>query len=675
MASDLAWAIGAQIGSERAKERRERKQALSDEERQSKAQLYATQLTSLRDKISNFKEGTPEYNDTFNEIQNTLHGVRELYHPDTHPGLIESHGHLITDALGLTSPATNPGIKKEAAKRAQGTVGDERAARGIVAAGPLSPEQQGALKGKETAANDLAYFQASMKAYDQEHPEGSGPNATLEGKKARTEYSNNLLQKVQGKYTRPNIKMFTVSGATGAIPLDMNRPDTWPEGAVPYEKPTKPVRGGLVRTKAGQSPTGWVQTWLDPYNPNKVVGYSITTPSRYYQGTETSRITTDPYGVTSTSNARTVPTNTQETDISTFGKVPMLSDEGIEILSEQPSSNTNPAPPAAPQHNPPAAPHISALKDSSAAAPKVTPQEVKDKAVALQGEENMPTDDQGHIPSDAKVNPHLKEAANQLLDGVDIKELGIPTRDKAAAEALTYDKASGEAVIYCNGVIVAQATVGTFMPGTSYDFCLGARISPPDERSFFAGLMDEFSLYNRALSSNEIATIYKAGSAGKCFLLPPVVVIQPAILTVGVGFSATFSTVATGTSPLSYQWWHNESEVAGATNSTLSIGSAQSSDAGNYFVVVTNIFGSAISSNAALTVRVLPTLRIAQSNGQVTLAWPVWAHDFELQSSGDISLSPDGWAKVLATPQLNGGNLMVTLPGSETALFFRLQLP
>jgi hypothetical protein len=32
MASDQAWAIGAQIGTERAKERRARKQALSDTE-------------------------------------------------------------------------------------------------------------------------------------------------------------------------------------------------------------------------------------------------------------------------------------------------------------------------------------------------------------------------------------------------------------------------------------------------------------------------------------------------------------------------------------------------------------------------------------------------------------------------------------------------------------------
>jgi hypothetical protein len=52
MADSQAWAEGAAIGSERAKEHRAHKQALSEEERQSKAQLYASNLTNLQQKIS-----------------------------------------------------------------------------------------------------------------------------------------------------------------------------------------------------------------------------------------------------------------------------------------------------------------------------------------------------------------------------------------------------------------------------------------------------------------------------------------------------------------------------------------------------------------------------------------------------------------------------------------------
>jgi hypothetical protein len=45
-----------------------------------------------------------------------------------------------------------------------------------------------------------------------------------------------------------------------------------------------------------------------------------------------------------------------------------------------------------------------------------------------------------------------------------------------------------------------------------FDLSVGARPGV----SYFAGLIDELSLYNRALSATEIQGIYKAGSAGKC---------------------------------------------------------------------------------------------------------------------------------------------------------------
>src|SRR5207245_2639868 len=38
----------------------------------------------------------------------------------------------------------------------------------------------------------------------------------------------------------------------------------------------------------------------------------------------------------------------------------------------------------------------------------------------------------------------------------------------------------------------------------------------------FKGLIDEVSIYNRALASNEIAAIYAAGNAGKCLTNQPV---------------------------------------------------------------------------------------------------------------------------------------------------------
>ena len=59
------------------------------------------------------------------------------------------------------------------------------------------------------------------------------------------------------------------------------------------------------------------------------------------------------------------------------------------------------------------------------------------------------------------------------------------------------------------------------------------------------GLLDEVSLYDRALSSNEVAAIYAAGAAGKCNALR--ITAQPQSQTVVAGNNALFSVAAAGT--------------------------------------------------------------------------------------------------------------------------------
>ena len=63
---------------------------------------------------------------------------------------------------------------------------------------------------------------------------------------------------------------------------------------------------------------------------------------------------------------------------------------------------------------------------------------------------------------------------------------------------------------------------------------------------------------------------------------------------------------AAGTPPLSYQWRLNGTNLAGATGTSLTLSNVQPALAGNYTVRVTNAFGSAISSNAVLTVNQAP---------------------------------------------------------------------
>ena len=84
--------------------------------------------------------------------------------------------------------------------------------------------------------------------------------------------------------------------------------------------------------------------------------------------------------------------------------------------------------------------------------------------------------------------------------------------------------------------------------------------------------------------------------------IPPTITTHPQSQTVKLGSNVTFSVVATGTPTPGYQWQFNGSPISGATSSTYIRSNAQFADAGNYSVLVTNIAGSPVSSNAALTV-------------------------------------------------------------------------
>jgi hypothetical protein len=84
--------------------------------------------------------------------------------------------------------------------------------------------------------------------------------------------------------------------------------------------------------------------------------------------------------------------------------------------------------------------------------------------------------------------------------------------------ALTYDEASGAARIFHEGVVIAETNLSTFTPQTSYDLYFGSRPGPVSPTNF-VGAIDEVSLYDRALSAEEILAIRNAGASGKCLSL------------------------------------------------------------------------------------------------------------------------------------------------------------
>ena len=87
---------------------------------------------------------------------------------------------------------------------------------------------------------------------------------------------------------------------------------------------------------------------------------------------------------------------------------------------------------------------------------------------------------------------------------------------------------------------------------------------------------------------------------------PPAITTQPSGEVVNVGQTATFTVVASGTAPLSYQWSENGGTISGATSASFTTPPATELDNGAQFqVVVSNLAGNATSNPATLGVNSL----------------------------------------------------------------------
>ncbi|MEA3183694.1 MAG: hypothetical protein QOJ74_171 [Ilumatobacteraceae bacterium] len=87
------------------------------------------------------------------------------------------------------------------------------------------------------------------------------------------------------------------------------------------------------------------------------------------------------------------------------------------------------------------------------------------------------------------------------------------------------------------------------------------------------------------------------------FSSKPAIASPPVSTTVLVGDPATFSVVATGNAPLSYQWQRGGVNIAGARSASYILPTTTLADSGSQFrVVVTNASGSTTSVSATLTV-------------------------------------------------------------------------
>jgi uncharacterized repeat protein (TIGR01451 family) len=139
-----------------------------------------------------------------------------------------------------------------------------------------------------------------------------------------------------------------------------------------------------------------------------------------------------------------------------------------------------------------------------------------------------------------------------------------------------------------------------------------------------------------------------------CTNCAPFILTQPTNRMVFAGGSATFSVLAAGSSPLTYQWRRagtnlaDGGRISGTTGPTLAIANCADTDTEtNYSVVVSNAFGSITSSNAALLVTLLPFIT----------AQPV-SQNAETYTTVTLSVSASGPTPLTYRWRRNGTNLI-----------------
>ncbi len=176
---------------------------------------------------------------------------------------------------------------------------------------------------------------------------------------------------------------------------------------VPSSKPT--VREVLEPDQ--NSETGYAKVSYDPFTGEELSRQLNAVPSSRIVPQERTSTTTDPAGVTTTTHSVTRPV------------YPGKTRPRLDVQSSPQSATTARTPQPTPKK------------------PARTIGELRQRAAAVAGVElgkpaHRQLDANFHIPETDHVNPYLREAANHLLDGMDVSKLPLPQKDRPAAEQL-----------------------------------------------------------------------------------------------------------------------------------------------------------------------------------------------------------------------------------------------
>lgn len=223
----------------------------------------------------------------------------------------------------------------------------------------------------------------------------------------------------------------------------------------------------------------------------------------------------------------------------------------------------------------------------------------------------------------------VRQSGNQATRRVAFNPANLTATITAS---MNLDQSANGGIKYytANGVqLLASVTTSTSAGGASPNHCARVyQITGPSNNvsvltavlpTTFAGgnatgLVDAQNDYFIFGEANNGLAFYKLGFITNS---PPSVSITSSGGALIEGFNYTFSANASGSTPLTYQWYYNASnKITGAITNTYSLTPVQLTNGGTYSLVVTNLYGSTTSSVS--TISVLP-------NGSSLLTTQLWS--------------------------------------------------
>jgi hypothetical protein len=165
------------------------------------------------------------------------------------------------------------------------------------------------------------------------------------------------------------------------------------------------------------------------------------------------------------------------------------------------------------------------------------------------------------------------------------------------------DEVHSNATLYIDGTNAAVVVI----PGGSgitnnptLPMTIGSRSSTAGAGGAYneelTGFVNDVAVFNYAMTPSQVMAEYLAAGVGPQFTESPF-----ASTNIGAGLTLVVPAIVSGTAPLSYQWFdQNSNPVLGQTNATLIVSNITANN--NYSLVVSNPYGTNTSSSVAVNV-------------------------------------------------------------------------